>query len=213
MAVALLIYAALWLGFADDWGWIAAVDNETLRLFHEFGVTRPGWIAFWGGVSSVFGPTGMRFIAALGIGAALLRRRLRTAAFVAVAVMLMGPLAAAAKALSDRPRPDTALVIASSTSFPSGHALGAMVGVLTFGTVLWPLMPARARPPAIVLGTLIVLTVGISRVALNVHHPTDVVAGWALGYLWFRCCFALIPPLSRRSGSSGPQQVSRRSAS
>lgn len=208
LAIALLTYALLWLGFVENWPWITALDDGTLRLFHDFGVTRPGWITFWNAISAAFGPTGMRLIAAVGIIAAALRRQWRTVGFLAVVVMLTGPLTAAAKAISDRPRPDTALAFASSTSFPSGHALGAMVGVLTFLTLLWPHIPARGRPPVIAVGTLIILTVGLSRIALNVHHPTDVAAGWALGYLWYRLCLWIIPPWPR-SGSSATQQVSR----
>ncbi len=207
VVIALLTYAVLWAGFVENWAWITALDNGTLRLFHEFGATRPGWITFWTAISAVFGPTAMRLIAAVGIIAAAVRRRWRILGFLAVVVMLAGPLTAAAKALSDRPRPDTALAFAASTSFPSGHALGAMVGVLSFVTLVWPRMPVRTRLPVIVVGTLIVVTVGLSRVALNVHHPTDVVAGWALGYLWFRLCLRTVPPWPR-SGSAAARQVS-----
>ena len=203
---ALLIYVVLWLGFVEGWGPMIGPDDRTLRLFHDFGAVRPGWITFWDGVSAVFGPTAMRLLAALGIIAAALLRLFRVAGFVALAVMLMGPLTALAKAISDRPRPDTALVFESSTSFPSGHALGAMVGVLTFATVLWPRIPSWGRVPVIVVGTVIVLTVGLSRVALNVHHPTDVIAGWALGYLWYRLCLMLAPPRVC-SGSAALQPV------
>ena len=205
--IALLTYAVLWAGFVENWPWLTALDDGTLRLFHDFGATRPGWITFWTAISAVFGPTGMRLIAAVGIIAAVLRRRWRIVGFLVVVVMLAGPLTAAAKALSDRPRPDTALALASSTSFPSGHALGAMVGVLTFVTLLWPRIPTRARLPVIVAGTLIVTTVGLSRIALNVHHPTDVIAGWALGYLWYLVCIRTVPPWLH-SGSAARQQVS-----
>ena len=207
VVIALLTYAALWRGFVENWEWITALDNGTLRLFHDFGGTRPGWITFWTGFSAVFGPTGMRLIAAIALVAGVARRQWRTVGFLIATVMLMGPLTAMAKAISDRPRPDTALASAALTSFPSGHALGAMVGVLTFGTLLWPHIPIRARPPVAVAGAVIVLTVGLSRIALNVHYPTDVVAGWALGYLWYRLCLRIIPPRPR-SGSPAPQRVS-----
>ena len=199
VAVAALTYAALWMGFVENWTWITGLDDETLRLFHEFGVDRPGWITFWNVISTVFGPTAMRLIAVAGIIAALVGRRFHTVAFLAVTVLLAGPLVAAAKAFGDRPRPDTALAFASSTSFPSGHALGAMVGVLSLLTLLWSRIPGRARLPVIVVGALIVLAVGLSRVALNVHHPTDVIAGWVLGYLWYRLCLGMVPPVSRSS--------------
>ncbi len=214
VVVSVLTYAALWLAFASNWGWITALDNGTVRVFHEFGVTRPGWITFWVTVSTAFGPSAMRLIALVGIVVAAVRRQFHIAGFLVITVMLMGPLTAVAKAISNRPRPETALALETSTAFPSGHALGATVGVLSFLTVLWPEIPRRARVPAIAAGTLVVLSVSLARVALNVHHPTDIVAGWALGYLWYRSCLIAIPPRQsgpRQPGHAAPQRVSPRS--
>ena len=83
------------------------------------------------------------------------------------------------------------MAYAYGTSFPSGHALGVMVGVLALLTVAWPLLADRWRIPLAVLGGVVVVAVGIGRVALNVHHPSDVVAGWALGYLYYLLCVAI----------------------
>jgi membrane-associated phospholipid phosphatase len=47
----------------------------------------------------------------------------------------------------------------------------------------------------IVMGTVIVIAIGVGRVVLNVHHPSDVVAGWGLGYAYFVACLLLIPPV------------------
>lgn len=201
--LSVLIYAALWVAFAGNWGWITALDNGVLRLFHDFGATRPGWITFWVAVSTAFGPTSMRLIALAGIVVAAVRRQFHTVGFLVMTVMLTGPLTALAKAISNRPRPDTALALETSTSFPSGHALGATVGVLSFLTVLWPWIPRRGRIPVIVVGTFVVLSVSLARVALNVHHPTDIVAGWVLGYLWYLLCLTVIPP--RQSGNLRPE--------
>ena len=216
VVVAVLTYAALWLAFAGNWGWITALDDGTVRLFHDFGVTRPGWITFWVTVSTAFGPSAMRLVALVGIIVAAVRRQFHAVGFLVITVMLMGPLTAVAKAISNRPRPEAALALETSTSFPSGHALGATVGVLSFLTVLWPRIPRRARVPVIVVGTLVVLSVSLARVALNVHHATDIVAGWALGYLWYRLCLIAIPPRQSgppRPGYAAPQQVSPRSGS
>jgi membrane-associated phospholipid phosphatase len=46
------------------------------------------------------------------------------------------------------------------------------------------------------------LTVGISRVALNVHYPSDVLAGWSLGYLYFLLCLLIFRPSIKRSAGS-----------
>ena len=46
----------------------------------------------------------------------------------------------------------------------------------------------------VVVGVVVVLAIGIGRVVLNVHHPSDVLAGWALGYVWFVVCVLSVPP-------------------
>jgi hypothetical protein len=63
-----------------------------------------------------------------------------------------------------------------------------VVTVFALLTVLWPAMNRRLHVVAVWTGALIVLAVGFGRVALNVHHPSDVLAGWALGYLYFAAC-------------------------
>jgi undecaprenyl-diphosphatase len=116
---------------------------------------------------------------------------------VLVSVELSELVTQIAKGLADRPRPATALVAVSSSSFPSGHALAAMVGVAALLMVTLPELRRLLRVAAVVVGTLVVVAVGLGRVALNVHHPSDVLAGWALGYLYFLLCAWLFRPLSR----------------
>jgi len=86
------------------------------------------------------------------------------------------------------------LVSAPSTSFPSGHALGVMVGVLTLLTVILPVVRRRLRGWLIALGAVVVILIGVGRVVLNVHYPSDVVAGWAFGYAYFVACLLMVPP-------------------
>lgn len=193
-AAAAVGYGLLWFGYAHDWGWIAAADDGTLGAAYGFGVDRPAWIGFWNVVSVVLGPTSLRVLAVVGIVVALVNRRRQTAWFLALTVLAMGLVTFAAKALVERPRPSTALTAAASSSFPSGHALGIVVGVLAFLTVLLPALAGTARVIAVSAGIAAVLLVGAARVALNVHHPSDVLAGWALGYLWFMACVTVAPP-------------------
>jgi undecaprenyl-diphosphatase len=107
----------------------------------------------------------------------------------------------ALKALVDRPRPATALVYESSTSYPSGHALGVMAGVLGLAIAAQPLLRGRWRTPLFIAGAVIVIAIGVGRVVLNVHNPSDVLAGWALGYLWVLAC---LPVLGGRAGTAAP---------
>lgn len=95
----------------------------------------------------------------------------------------------ATKSLVARPRPPLPFhaVVAGGWSFPSGHA---MLSLGTFLLVLWLMREALARTTSVVLRTVllggaavIVVAVGLSRVVLGVHYPSDVLAGWALAVL------------------------------
>jgi undecaprenyl-diphosphatase len=114
-----------------------------------------------------------------------------------ISVELSGLITEIAKYAASRPRPTSALVTAPSTSFPSGHALGVMVCVLALLTVVLPLVRRPLRAWLVALGAVTVVTIGIGRVVLNVHYPSDVLAGWAMGYAYFVACLLIVPP-SRR---------------
>jgi membrane-associated phospholipid phosphatase len=95
------------------------------------------------------------------------------------------------KALFARPRPyfEQPLLLETYYSFPSGHAMEAVVlyGMLAHFAVL-ALRNWRARA-AVVFGTsLLVLLIGFSRMYLGVHHLSDVVAGFAAGGVWLSTC-------------------------
>lgn len=197
----------MWIGFTQHWAVLAAVDDWFLRFFHDVGSAHPGWVRFWDVFCVALGPTAFRIVALGLIVLAVVRRNLSTAVFLFVSVELMGLVTEAGKRLSDRPRPSSALVDAVSTSFPSGHALGVMVGVLALLTVLWPVMPVRLRVPVAVVGAGLVFLVGFARVILNVHHPSDVVAGWALGYLYYLLCVRLVPPRPLTSAVETPAEL------
>lgn len=197
----------MWIGFTQHWAVLATVDDWFLRFFHDVGSAHPGWVRFWDVFCVALGPTAFRIVALGLIVLAVVRRNLSTAVFLFVSVELMGLVTEAGKRLSDRPRPSSALVDAVSTSFPSGHAVGVMVGVLALLTVLWPVMPVRLRVPVAVVGAGLVFLVGFARVILNVHHPSDVVAGWALGYLYYLLCVRLVPPRPLTSAVETPAEL------
>jgi undecaprenyl-diphosphatase len=142
----------------------------------------------------VLGPTGFRLLGLCVIIFSLVRRNLRVAFFLLISVELAGLITEIAKDAANRPRPATALVSASSSSFPSGHALGVMVGVLALLTVVLPVIHRPLRMWLVALGAVTVIAIGVGRVVLNVHHPSDVVAGWALGYAYFVACVLMVPP-------------------
>jgi membrane-associated phospholipid phosphatase len=95
------------------------------------------------------------------------------------------------KALFARPRPyvEQPLLLETYYSFPSGHAMEAVVlyGMLAYLAVL-ALRTWRARAAIIVGTSLLVLLIGFSRMYLGVHYPSDVVAGFAAGGVWLSIC-------------------------
>lgn len=200
---ALVLYAALWVGHRRQWGWLHAFDWSLLNPAHEIGVAHPGWVWFWAGVSFVLGPVPLRLLGFALAVIALSRRRARMALLLLCCGPLNGFVTLVAKGLAGRPRPSTALVVARETSFPSGHALEATATVLALLTLLWPMCTRRRlRVAAGAVGGLVVFTVGVARVALNVHHPSDVIAGLALGYVYFLLCLWVFRPV--RPGTAEP---------
>ncbi len=188
---ALVVYAALWIGYARGWVWLARIDSAALEGAYPFGAAH---VSAWDVLCTVLGPAAFRLAVLAVILVALWKRHVRLAVFLVLSVELSGLVTEAAKYLAGRPRPETALVDAWGTSFPSGHALGVMVAVAALLAVTLPVVAGRARGWLTALGVVVVLIIGIGRVVLNVHHPSDVVAGWALGYAYFVGCLLLVPP-------------------
>jgi membrane-associated phospholipid phosphatase len=191
---ALALYALLWVGVEQQWSWIGAMDRLAIDPLHRDGVDHPGWVTAWDVFCTVLGPAAFRVFSLVLIVLALVRRKVRTAMFLVASVELSGLVTEAAKAAANRPRPADALVDAWGSSFPSGHALGVMVSVLALLTVALPAVRRPVRVWLVVAGVVVVLAIGIGRVVLNVHHPSDVLAGWALGYAWFVLCLLSVPP-------------------
>ncbi|CAN3126640.1 phosphatase PAP2 family protein [Mycobacterium sp. smrl_JER01] len=193
-AAAVGVYLLMWMGYVQGWSWLAGIDADVLDPAYRFGDARPAWVTAWDVFCTVLGPGAFRVAVMVVIVVALIRRRFRLAVFLLLSVELSGVLTEAAKYIVDRPRPDTAMVSALSTSFPSGHALGVMVSVAAVLTVALPAVRPGLRGWLIALGIVVILTIGAGRVVLNVHHPSDVIAGWALGYAYFVVCLLLVPP-------------------
>jgi undecaprenyl-diphosphatase len=96
------------------------------------------------------------------------------------------------KDIVDRPRPESGLIDASGSSFPSGHAAHSVLYVWLAVTIVLRLRPGMARGAGVVVaGIALTVLVGLSRVYLNVHYLSDVSGGWALGAACFSFCAAV----------------------
>jgi undecaprenyl-diphosphatase len=144
-------------------------------------------------------PSAMRDVTALGSSTILtgvvamtaiflaLRGRLRSLALVLLATTLGSLVITLIKALVSRSRPDLIdrLMQETSHSFPSGHAANSAIVYLTLATLLFPVLNER-RMRMFVIAAALILTgaIGVSRVYLGVHWPSDVLVGWVFGAGW-----------------------------
>jgi undecaprenyl-diphosphatase len=106
----------------------------------------------------------------------------------------------------DRPRPDLVahLVEVHTASFPSGHAMLSAVVYLTLGGLLSRVeSPRRIKIYVLSVAVMLTLLIGVSRVYLGVHWPTDVLAGWCAGATWAVLCWRVALALQRRGEIEG----------
>lgn len=126
-----------------------------------------------------------------------LKRHAREALFAALALGGSALLNLATKQVFARERPSLWESIAPETtfSFPSGHAMGSM-------TLAWVcLLLAWRTPwrwPVAIVALLFTTLVGLSRVYLGVHYPSDILAGWTAASVWAACCFFMVFQHHRR---------------
>lgn len=152
----------------------------------------------------VSGLGGIGILTAVTISAAILlwlMRDGRTAVFLVLAVSGGTLVSTGFKMLVDRPRPDLVPYGAyvHTASFPSGHSMMSAVVYLTLAVLVCRTQSSMAvRIYLMTLATALTIAVGVSRVYLGVHWPTDVLAGWALGSAWAIGCAVLASWLGRR---------------
>jgi undecaprenyl-diphosphatase len=148
----------------------------------------PGWMEEMVRDFSALGSTGVLIFLALAVVGYLVMAGMRHAAWLVAASISSGLIFShLLKWMFERPRPDLVphATEVYTSSFPSGHAMMSALVYLTLGALLARLHSAR-RVKLYVLNLAILLTgfVGISRVYLGVHWPTDVLAGWSIGAAW-----------------------------
>lgn len=191
--ISLIVVVALGVAFGVllllvrfHWGPLQNADANADNGVNAYVSAHKGLVKVLQSVAALGGRTTLIALIVIAIILLLIRRRARLAVYLVAAgvgALLLDP---ALKTLVGRLRPvvDVPVASAPGNSFPSGHALGSIV---VYGALLLVFLPAvgkRWRPVLIALAALIVLAIGITRVALGVHYISDVIGGWLLGAAW-----------------------------
>lgn len=190
----------------------AVLDNDTVVRLDIVAAhwihsrARPTGIMVSEIISAVGSPTTMGVIAVIG-GAILLARRRLTMLFTWIAVFAGGgSLEKLLKEVVHRTRPEftPTPAVEQSLSFPSGHTMMCAIGMgmLVYMLTVPRHMPRPWRGVLIGLAVSLVLAVGISRVYLGAHYPSDVLGGLAFGVAWVSICVAVSGLAHHRRGRS-----------
>lgn len=201
----LLSLAALWLfaGVTEDvvhHDPLTRFDLTLTRLFRAHAT--PLGDKTFSIVSALGSPSAMAIVGSGGALLLLLRRKWLVLAAWVAGFGGAGLLTVVLKNIIQRPRPPGAaeFLFGTTYSFPSGHALGSLVGYGMLAYVvgsIW-IERQRARVRLIVVTAVLVIAIGISRLYLGVHYFSDVVAGYAVGVLWLSVCISGLQVAQRR---------------
>ena len=185
LAMVLFSLPVLFLGYAvrQKFDPLVRFDNDVIRATttatREHGLS--GLFLFIQAVSQPW----VVYVLATGVCLwAWLRKHLRNRALWAfVTMMVSWNVGLQAKSLVGRARPVVADPIshAPGYSFPSGHAFNIAVVATVMVFLLWPLLSETRRRVAVVVAVVVVLVVGLDRLMVGAHFPSDVLAGYVLG--------------------------------
>jgi undecaprenyl-diphosphatase len=162
----------------------------------------PTWLEEMMRDFTALGSTGVLTVTALAVtGFLAMTRKGRAALFVLAAAAGGVLIEQTMKWAYARPRPELVPHGAEvfTPSFPSGHSMMAAVVYLTLGALLAHTQAdPRVKTYVLLVAVLLTALVGVSRVYLGVHWPTDVLAGWVLGGVWALICLLVMGWLQTR---------------
>lgn len=184
-AAIIVIFFFAWLANKVMAGDTAYFDDKVRNYVHTF-ASPP--LTFIMQIASFLGDT--IFLIAFGASIViffLAIKRRRPAAIFAITTVGSGLLISALKLFFQRARPEPFFdtILPASFSFPSGHSLGSLCFYLALAAIITVRIENRLIKTATwLVAFFLVLLIGISRIYLGVHFPSDVVAGYAVGMIW-----------------------------
>ncbi|HZK46749.1 MAG TPA: phosphatase PAP2 family protein [Atopostipes sp.] len=197
--ISLIIFLIVaYMGY-NDWPEITKLDNQIGSVFHNLRTQSRTSIAI--AITRIANFSGQVVLATVITFALILFKKWRTGLWFGLMALLgAGVINGVVKSIFHRARPTDIehLIEQGGYAFPSGHSMGSMI---IFGSLLFILYryinsrksywPVGKVLLSLTLG-LLILMIGLSRIYLGVHFPTDVIGGFALGLSWISFNFAFI---------------------
>ena len=208
-AAALLAFAKLADAVVE--GGTRAFDERVLLALRTPGDLAdpigPKWVEEMMRDFTALGSTGVLLLVVLAVGGFLVMTRKGFAALTVLIAVCSGVLLSQTmKWAYARPRPELVPHGAEvyTASFPSGHSMMSAIVYLTLGALLARTQSGQgAKVYILAVAVILTVLVGVSRVYLGVHWPTDVLAGWALGGVWALTCWLAMLWLQARGQVEG----------
>lgn len=161
-------------------------------------------------ITALGGPITLGIFSAVMIGLLYIEGQ-RRVAWLSVAAIAGGTsLSFALKHIFARPRPSIVphLREVASTSFPSGHAMSAAIVYLTIGVMFAKAVRGKwAKAYCMFWGAVLALLVGMSRIYLGVHYPSDVLGGWIAGLSWASACWIVSQFVPSTQLTTAPEET------
>jgi undecaprenyl-diphosphatase len=166
-------------------------------------------------ITALGGPTVLGLATLAVCGFLLLQGMARTATFVFIATTGGWFLNETLKEVFQRERPGIVphLQTVVTLSFPSGHAMNSAAVYLTLGALTMRVADRRlTKVYCMAVAMFLTFLVGVSRIFLGVHYPTDVLAGWMVGMTWALACWTIERRIERRAGLQREQRTANTQA-
>ncbi len=208
-----LVLFAVLLVVAGTWGFIELLDEVVEGETQDFDEWAVRTLTQWHGpqykmleeigrdLTALGGIAPLALMTAFVVGYLLMTRKYAAMWLVLAATVGGLLLSTVLKYLIDRPRPQLGehLSHVYTQSFPSGHSMMSAVVYLTLGALLAQLVQPRILKFYFIAAALgVSFLVGVSRVYMGVHWPTDVLAGWTAGLVWAILCWLVARWLQSR---------------
>ena len=196
-------------------GRLEAIDNHVLRSLRrpeDLSIPiGPKWLPQAAkDITALGSGTNLTIATGILVGFLCLNRRFRATGFLLSSVGSGLFLCQSLKGFFARRRPTVVPHLAhfDPASFPSGHSMGAALVYLTSGSIISrQVTGSLAKTYFLSMALVLAVIVGVSRVYLGVHYPSDVLAGWAAGSLWSSACAQAARWLQHQGGVEAPTET------